>query len=98
MNALAKIILNSVTGIILGAATLFIAVVTVVGFAFATHTTAFIPGVFHAWFTSENDLPALSFEPNGIGMLLFILIVAIIYVVSAAQIGKKLAERRKARA
>ena len=78
----------------LGVAALFLLVVAAVGFAYATETSAIIPGVFRGWFTRENDMPALNFEPNGPGMLTFVLAIAIVYVDGAARIAKRLAKRR----
>ncbi len=98
MNAFAKVVLNCIAGLVLGVAALFLLVVAAVGFSYATETAAIIPGVFRGWFTRENDMPALNFEPNGPGMLIFVLAIAIAYVVGTARIGKRLAKRRNVEA
>jgi hypothetical protein len=95
MNKAAKIIVSSITGLVLGVATLFLALVAVSAFAFATDGEALIPGVFKAWFTTDNDLPALNFEPSGIGMMVFIVIVAAVYVFGFMQVSNRLSNRRK---
>ena len=86
MNSATKAIINTITGLFLGVAVLFLAIVCVVGFAFATTGSAALPGVFEAWVGSENDMPALSFAPNGIGMLVFVLLIAGVYAIAMQRV------------
>jgi hypothetical protein len=94
MTTMLKIFVNSIAGFALGAAVLFLGLVAAVGFAFATEGRVFLPGVLTAWFTTENDLPALNFEPNLFGMLAVILVITALYVFAAFQIGKRVKARR----
>jgi len=82
MNRLLKVILSAIGGVAMGIAVLFLALVATVAFAFATGGQVNLPGVLNAWFTTENDAPALNFEPNGIGMAAVVIVVAAICVVA----------------
>ncbi|WP_415854501.1 hypothetical protein [Sinomonas sp. G460-2] len=72
----ARIVLSALGGIFVGVAVLVIVLIASVGFAWATGTRAFLPGIFEAWFTEENGLPAVDFEPNPWGMLVVVLLVS----------------------
>ncbi|NQX27774.1 hypothetical protein HQQ81_10520 [Microbacteriaceae bacterium VKM Ac-2854] len=95
MTTMVKLIINGISGLVLGAAVLFLGLVASSAFAFATSSQALIPGVFKAWFVTENDLPAMNFEPNFFGMLMVILLVAAAYMYIAHQIGRRIAARRR---
>jgi len=82
MNSITKIVVNLVVGVLLGVALLFLTIVCSVAIAFVTNGQALIPGVFEAWVTTENEMPALSFAPNGVGMIIFIVAIAVIYTVT----------------
>lgn len=60
---------------------MFLAVVAAVGFAYVTATAVHFPGIIQAWFTTENGMPALNFEPNFAGMLVWVGVVAAAYCV-----------------
>lgn len=79
MNPIARFSGRLLAGLALGIAVLFLAVVGAVAFAYTTGTDVLIPGVFEGWFTEENGLPALNFRPNGIGMLVAVLAIAVLF-------------------
>lgn len=78
----------TLSGLVFGAAALLIALAAATGITFATRGQTLIPGDFKAWFTSENELPALNFEPNFIGMTIVIAVLAGFYTVKALRTGK----------
>jgi hypothetical protein len=80
MKTTSKMITALVGGFVTGVCLLFIALVAAVGFAYVTTQSVHLPGIIHAWFTTENGMPALNFEPNFIGMLVAVLLVATITV------------------
>ena len=84
MTATVRLVLSVFTGMTLGVAVVFLTLVSAVAYAFATGSTAFIPGVLTAWFTTENDLPALNFQPNGVGLLVAVGLISAIFVGFAA--------------
>jgi len=86
--ALHRHMVMTLSGVVFGAAALFLGLVAAAGIAFVTHGQTLIPGVFKAWFTSENELPALNFEPNVIGMMTVVAVLAGFYTVKALRTGK----------
>lgn len=92
MQPVTQTITSVISGALLGIALLFLAIAASVSIGFATNGKAFIPGVFEAWFTTENDMPALNFIPNGIGMSAFIVLTAIAY--TAAMHRRAIGKRR----
>ncbi|MGG7464948.1 MULTISPECIES: hypothetical protein [unclassified Plantibacter] len=89
MSNFVKATLGAIVGFLAGASILFIALVACVGYAWMTKTEVIIPGVFKAFFTTENDLPALNFEPNGIGMLVIVLVIAALSVIGSLRGPRK---------
>ena len=89
MSNFVKAMLGAITGVFTGAAILFIALIACVGYAWMSKTEVAIPGVFRAWFTSENSVPALNFEPNGVGMLVVVLVITVLCVLSALRRSRK---------
>ncbi|KGJ81779.1 hypothetical protein GY21_01510 [Cryobacterium roopkundense] len=89
MTATLKIILSVFTGLVLGVTLVFLTLVAAVTYAFATGTTATVPGMLTAWFTTENNLPALNFEPNGTGLMVAVFIVTAIVVALAVRLTLK---------
>ena len=89
MSDFVKAVLGAITGIFAGAAILFIGLIACAGYAWMSKNEVALPGVFRAWFTSENDLPALNFEPNGVGMLVVVLVITVLCVLSALRRSRK---------
>ena len=77
---IARMVISSLGGLILGCAVLVIALVGSVAFAWATGTRAYLPGIFEAWITEENGMPAVNFVPSLWGMLAVILLVSACFV------------------
>lgn len=76
MNLATKLVVSAFSGLVGGAAIVLIVLMACLGTAFWASTDVVIPGVFAAWVTSENDLPALTFRLNGIGILVIVLSIA----------------------
>ncbi|MCH6470980.1 hypothetical protein [Sinomonas terrae] len=85
----ARVVLSALGGLFVGMAVLVIVLIAAVAFGWATGTRAYLPGIFEAWFTEENGLPAVNFVPNAWGML------AVVLVVSAASAAVSVRRRRK---
>lgn len=83
MKTVAKMITALLGGLVTGICLLFIVLVAAVGFAYVTTQSVHLPGIINAWFTTENGMPALNFEPNFVGMLVAVLVVAAVIVVVA---------------
>jgi hypothetical protein len=81
MNQIARFAGRLLAGLGIGIAVVFLAVVGAVAFAYATGTDVLIPGVFEGWFTQENGLPALNFRPNGIGIVVVVVVIAGLFAV-----------------
>ncbi len=86
----------ALVGTIGGASILVICIAASVGLAWMSKDTVTIPGVFTSWFTVENDLPALNFEPNGIGMVGVILAIATLSVLSSLLRSRKTSHKELA--
>jgi len=76
MPRTARLVLSALTGLAGGAAIVFLVVMACVVLAFAAETDVAFPGLFRAWFSTENDLPAISFTPNGTGMIIAVLLIS----------------------
>jgi uncharacterized BrkB/YihY/UPF0761 family membrane protein len=83
MSTTLTLVSRFATGIVLGIATSVLMLITMVAAAFVTAQTVAIPGFFRAWVTSENDMPALNFEPQFGGILVVVILVAALYVLLA---------------
>ncbi|MDQ0646960.1 putative membrane protein [Microbacterium natoriense] len=90
MSTPIKFVLHVFIGVILGVAVLFLGLCAAVTFAFATAGPVLLPGVFKAWSTTENEMPAMNFEPNYVGVLLVIVVVATLYGYVAFQSGRRI--------
>lgn len=88
-------VLAVLTGILLGVAVLFLALVSTGATAWFTDGPATIPGILRVWFSEENGTRAMNFKPHGIGMLTFILIIAALYF--SASFLRRSARRNKPR-
>jgi hypothetical protein len=80
---LTRIVVSALSGMVLGAAVLIIVLVGSTGFAWATGTRAFLPGIFEAWVTEENGMPAVNFVPNLWGMLAVVVTTSACLVVAS---------------
>lgn len=89
-----KVVSSAIAGLLLGVAVMSLIIVAAVGFAFVTSTELLIPGVFRTWFTTENDMPALNFQPNFVGILVAIAVVAVVHVLSTIGVGNRVAKRK----
>jgi hypothetical protein len=76
MLMLTRLVIAALSGMVLGGAVLIIVLVGSVAFAWATGTEASLPGIFEAWVTEENGMPAVNFVPNPWGMLAVVLGIA----------------------
>lgn len=83
MNKSIRIIVGAFGGIAVGMSLLFLGIVAAVAYAWVTTTPVYVPGIIKAWFTVENGAPALNFEPNGTGMLVFIAVCGIVAIVAS---------------
>lgn len=83
-----RIVLSAIGGILIGCAVLVIVLIGSVAFAWATGTRAYLPGVFDAWITEENGMPAVNFVPNALGML------AVVVVIAAGFVGAAIRKHR----
>lgn len=83
-----RILLSAIVGIVVGCAVLVLVLMASVAFAWATGTRAYLPGVFDAWITQENGMPAVNFIPGPWGML------AVVLVISACFVGTAVRKRR----
>ena len=50
-----------------------------VALAYAHQSAVLIPGVFTGWFTRENGSLAFEFQPNGMGIVLVIVVIAVLH-------------------
>ncbi|MEA5454632.1 hypothetical protein SPF06_07845 [Sinomonas sp. JGH33] len=82
---IARVVLSALGGLFVGASVLVVGLAASVAFAWATGTRAYLPGVFEAWFTEENGMPAVNFIPNQWGMLAVVLGVAALVVVASVR-------------
>lgn len=73
MSFFPKLMTAMIEGILAGISLLFIGSVAAVGFAYTMEKSVHLPGLFKAWFTTENGMPALNFDPNFLGMLTWII-------------------------
>ncbi|WP_138419351.1 hypothetical protein [Sinomonas gamaensis] len=80
---LTRIVVSALSGLVLGAAVLVIVLVGSTAFAWATGTRAFLPGIFEAWVTEENGMPAVNFVPNLWGMLAVVLATSAFLVLAS---------------
>lgn len=80
---LTRLIGAALAGVLLGLACLIILVVGSILFAYLTGSSAELPGVFSGWFTEENGMPALSFDPHWPGMLAVVAVIATLTVAGA---------------
>jgi hypothetical protein len=69
--------------VVFSLATVFLAIAGLVGYAFIGEQAAVLPGIFRVWVTSENDAPAVNFEPNLIGIFIAVTAIALTYASSA---------------
>jgi len=83
MTLAMKLFFSVFTGLAAGVVVMFLTLGAVVAYAFAAATTAFIPGLITVWITTENELPAVNFAPNGAGALVVVGAVAAIVVAAA---------------
>ena len=90
MSNFAKVVL---VGVIVDASILVIAFVACVGYAWVSKDEVTIPGVFRAFFTTENGPPALNFEFNEIGMLVVFLAIAALSIFGSLRGFRKRAPR-----
>ncbi|PPH21732.1 hypothetical protein [Rathayibacter toxicus] len=89
MHIVVKFVARSITGFFVGISVLLVGIVALIAYAFVTGAEVYLPGVIKAWFTRENDMPALNFEPNGIGMVIAIISLALLYVCSTFQQSRR---------
>ncbi|PDQ36209.1 MAG: hypothetical protein B5766_01985 [Candidatus Lumbricidophila eiseniae] len=82
-----------IAGVLVDASILVIALVACIGYAWVSKDEVTIPGVFRAFFTTENDLPALNFEFNEIGMLVVFLAIAVLSIFGSLRGFRKRAPR-----
>jgi hypothetical protein len=74
-----RLIINSIVGLALGGAIVFIASATSLVLAFFEESTVTIPGIITVWTTAENDATALNLDPSPLGMGVAALAIAAIY-------------------
>lgn len=79
MSDLTVIVTKIMSGLFLGVATLIIMIAAVLGYAYSAKQAVSIPGIFNGWFSVENEMPALNFDPNGVGMVMFVIVIAMVY-------------------
>lgn len=75
-----RIVLSALGGMMIGLAVLVIMLIGSVAFAWATGDRVYLPGIFDAWMTEENGMPAVNFTPSPWGMLAFVLIISFCFV------------------
>jgi len=92
VNNTIKIIFGFVVGIITGIAILIIGLMAAISYAYLNGGQVYLPGLLTAWFSVENDAPALNFEPNGAGMAVVVLVVALSCVAVAVRSGRRPAD------
>lgn len=85
MNLELRIIINSLVGLVLGGAVVFIAVATSLVLAFFAEAGVTIPGIISVWTTSENDSTALNIDPNLVGIVTASLAIAALYAAAATR-------------
>lgn len=88
---------GAIGGVLAGASTLFIGLVACVGYSWILKTDVTIPGVFAAWFTTDNDTTALNFIPNGTGMLMVIAGLAAFFALDSVRRSRKAAPQAASR-
>ena len=84
-----QLIISLFAGIVTGMAVLFIGLTAAVSYAYLSGGQVYLPGILRAWFSVENDAPALNFEPNGAGMAVVVLVVALSCVAVAVRSGRR---------
>lgn len=88
MNDIARAVTRVFVGAIFGFAIFFLTAVGLIGYAYTSEQAAILPGIFRAWTTSENGAPAVSFEPNFIGIFIAVAAIALINAVPATTLSK----------
>jgi len=76
-----KVLLQSLTGLVLGVCVMFIAIAAALAMAFSTAGDVVIPGVIRIWRSVENGATALNFVPQPLGIGIGVLVVAAVYIV-----------------
>lgn len=90
MGSVPKLIASCCAGVALGVSVLFLGLVAASSFAFTSDGEVYLPGVFRAWFTQENGLPAMNFAPNFSGMAIVVIAIALAYVGGSLGISARL--------
>jgi hypothetical protein len=93
MNLTLRAILNSIAGLAIGVGVVFMIILLSLAFTFTTEDSARIPGVISIWATTENDAIALNFEPDFPGIGILVLVIALLYAITASALW----HRRKSR-
>ncbi|MBT1679809.1 MULTISPECIES: hypothetical protein [Curtobacterium] len=67
-------------GLVLGIAITFLAIAATIATSAVSGTPAEIPFVFSATVGTENGLPSVEFTPNGLGLLVTVVLITVGYV------------------
>ncbi|MDQ4502775.1 hypothetical protein [Sinomonas sp. ASV322] len=78
-----RVVFSALGGLVVGVSVLVLGLVASMAFAWSTGTRANLPGIFEAWLTEENGMPAVNFVPHPWGMLAVILVVTALVVVGS---------------
>lgn len=76
-------IATTVTGLLFGASVLFIVIAVLFGISAITDQPVIIPGIVSGQVVGENNIPVVYFDPNGRGIMLVILVIAVSYVAAS---------------
>lgn len=82
MKLLPKMMMAAVSGVFTGASLVFLVIVGALSFTYPTTKAVHLPGLIQAWFTTENAMPAVNFQPNFAGMLVLVGVVAAMFCFS----------------
>ena len=85
MTRLRRIPALFVQGLFLGLAVVFLLIVALCAYAYGTDRAVSIAGFFRVFFEEENGMPAMSFEPNVVGMGIVVLVLALGYALVASR-------------
>lgn len=69
-------------GLVLGLTVAFLLIITTIALSAMTSATTAIPMVFSATVGEENGLPSIEFVPNGFGLAVIVIVVAVAYTLA----------------
>ena len=74
-------VVQASTGLIIGVCVVFLGVAVTLMLSFFNASSFGIPLVIEVWTTEENGGTAVNFQPNLVGMVIAVLLIAVVYAV-----------------